>query len=404
MTLGDGVLRAIYVYGQSLSVGVMPAPEALTPTPLFPGANLMPLGADAGTTPRIISDPTANGPDQRRTQVSYDATTQLVDLREGATAKCGETVLSRLGAQLQAPSALAGAHPLVLATCGVGGSSYAWLTPGSVPWANLCRMAHMHRQITRDLGMGYELSGLVWIHGHSNAGVDVATYTGYLEELEQGLADLCGTLGQSHRPALCTSGLATSKFGGPRSVVPLAQLEFATAASDLSHRVFAGPEYTIEIGPDGTHPTAAGYRDLGDLHGMALRAALFEGGYTPFVATGATGAGGNTVTVTLSGAEGAVVLDAGLVSDPGGYGFRVYDGLGEVAITAVSVVNGAVQIALARTLEAGAWLDYALSGPENGPGGPTSGPRGCLRDSRAGVLSSGAAAHRYLPACTLPIN
>ncbi|SDF06923.1 hypothetical protein SAMN04488105_1121 [Salipiger thiooxidans] len=49
-------------------------------------------------------------------------------------------------------------------------------------------------------------------------------------------------------------------------------------------------------------------------------------------------------------------------------------------------------------------VDYALSGVDSASGGPTSGPRGCLRDSRAGTISSGAPAHRYCPAFTLPIT
>ena len=71
MVLGDGVLRAVYAYGQSLSVGVQTSPPtAHTTTPLHPGVNLMSNGADRGTSPRIINDPTLN-PDERDTLVDY---------------------------------------------------------------------------------------------------------------------------------------------------------------------------------------------------------------------------------------------------------------------------------------------------------------------------------------------
>lgn len=404
MLLGDGVLRFIPTFGQSLSVGVMAEPIlALTTAPLFPGANLMANGADGGTTPRVITDPTANSPDERRTVVSYGNVAELVDLREGATAKCGETFLSRMGAQMQAAGGYAGRHPLVFNTFGVGGSHYGWLGPETAPWANLCRTAHLFRKIAEDFGMRFEIPAFIWNHGHSNGGADRATYLGYLEEVERSLADLCAGLDQTTRPVFCVTGIATSKFGSTRCEVPLAQLEFATTPSELSTRVFAGPEYTIGIGADGTHPTAEGYQDLGDTIGIAVRQALF-GGYTPFRATGASGAGTDTVTVSLTGADGAVALDTSLVSDPGNSGFRVYDDGGEATVTGVAIVGGAVDITLSAALGANPYVDYALSGIEDAPGGPASGPRGCLRDSRAGMLSSGAPAHRYCPAFTLPVT
>ncbi|MBN8190322.1 MAG: hypothetical protein GYB50_27085 [Rhodobacteraceae bacterium] len=168
----------------------------------------------------------------------------------------------------------------------LGGSSYAWLTPGGYIWANLCRTAHLHKRIAEDFGMRFEIAAYIWVHGHSNAGATEAEYLGYLEEQEAALAQLCTDLGQTTRPVFCTTGTAISKFSGTtRSEVPLAQLAFATAPSELSTRLFAGPEseYTIEISVDGTHPTAEGYQDHGDMIGIAVREALFGGYPTSFV-------------------------------------------------------------------------------------------------------------------------
>ena len=265
MVLGDGVLRAVYAYGQSLSVGVQTSPPtANTTTPLHPGVNLMSNGADRGTTPRIINDPTLN-PDERDTLVEYGRIAELVDLREAATVKCGQTFLSRLGAQLQASSGFNGARPIVFNTFGVGGASYSYLAPDEEPWANLCRTAHTHRRMAMDLGLSFEILALVFVHGHSNAAVTQSTYLGYLIELETALSALCRDLGQTTLPCFAVTGLATSKFGSTtRSEVPLAQLEFGTGTSTLSKRVFAGPDYIIPIGTDGTHPTANGYDEMGD--------------------------------------------------------------------------------------------------------------------------------------------
>ena len=102
-----------------------------------------------------------------------------------------------------------------------GGSSYAWLTPGGYIWANLCRSAHLHKRIAEDFGMRFEIAAYIWVHGHSNAGATETEYLGYLEEQEAALAQLRTDLGQTTRPVFCTTGTATSKFGGTtRSEVP----------------------------------------------------------------------------------------------------------------------------------------------------------------------------------------
>jgi len=223
----------------------------------------------------------------------------MVDLREGAQSKCGQTFLSRLGAQMQGGAAYDGKCPLVLNTFGVGGSSYAWLGPEDVPWANLRRTAFMHQRIARDLGLRFEIAGLVFVHGHSNAGSDQATYEGYLTELETALASLYSDLGQVAKPFFAVTGLATSKFGGTnRSEVPLAQLQWATTASALSERIFAGPDYPIEIGGDGTHPTSDGYDEMGDRIGLAVVDQVFGSGWSPLRMASATGAGTASVRIT----------------------------------------------------------------------------------------------------------
>ena len=402
-----GEVEAVYAYGQSLSVGVQTSPPtANTTAPLFPGVNLMSNGADRGTTPRIINDPTLN-PDERDTIVEYGRIAELVDLREAATVKCGQTFLSRLGAQLQASSGFNGARPIVFNTFGVGGASYSYLAPDEEPWANLCRTANEHRRMAEDLGLRFKILALVFVHGHSNAAVTQSTYLGYLIELETALSALCRDLGQTELPCFAVTGLATSKFGSTtRSEVPLAQLEFGTGISTLSKRVFAGPDYIIPIGADGTHPTANGYDEMGDRIGIAIREAMLGSGWSPLRISGATGAGTNTVVVSFEGADGNIVLDTSVISDPGGYGFEIFDDGGEVTVSSATVINNGtqVQLNLAATLGANPRLDYALSGPADAPASFTSGVRGCVRDSRPGTISNSTPAHQYCASGTGTIS
>ena len=395
---GDGIMRAVYGYGQSFIVGVQSSPVANNTTPLFPSRNLMSNGADSEQSPRVIDDPTFSSPDQRRTLVPFDNLDRLVDLREGTSDKCGETMFSRLGAQLQSPAAYDGERSIIFNTFGVGGSSYNWLGPEDPPWANLRRAAFRHRDLAFEMGFrGFEIMGLVWAHGHSNAGTDKATYMGYLDELEQALSDLCGDLGQTAVPFFALNQISTSKFGVAASDVPLAQLEWGTASSSLSTRVMFGPNYPIEIGTDGTHFTPYGTEEFGDRAGLAIVDAVFESGWTPLHMRSAWGAGTNRVNMSFRGAVGDLAFDTTIVSDPGNNGFVVRDDSGEVPITTTSITNSntRVRIDLGRNLTSNPTVEYALTGVLNANNGPTSGPRGTLRDSRPGTLASGNPAHQY---------
>ena len=258
-----------------------------------------------------------------------------------------------------------------------------------------------------DLGLRFEILALVFVHGHSNAAVTQATYLGYLIELETALSALCRGLGQTALPCFAVTGLATSKFGSTtRSEVPLAQLEFGTGTSTITKRVFAGPDYIIPIGTDGTHPTANGYDEMGDRIGIAIREAMLGSGWSPLRISGATGAGTNTVVVSFAGADGDIVLDTSVISDPGGYGFEIFDDGGEVTVSSATVINNGtqVQLNLAATLGANPRLDYALSGPAGAQASFTSGVRGCVRDSRPGTISNSTPAHQYCASGTGTIS
>lgn len=85
------------------------------------------------------------------------------------------------------------------------------------------------------------------------------------------------------------------------------------------------------------------------------------------------------VTIPLLGGIGAAVIDTVRVVDPGNYGFR----LGGATITGVTIdASNVVHIAKTGTATS---VSYAFVGNRSANPGPTTGSRGCVRDSATDV-------------------
>src|SRR5262249_9079295 len=113
---------------------------------------------------------------------------------------------------------------------------------------------------------------------------------------------------------------------------------------------------------------------------------VVDGGtWTPLKPKTITRAGA-VITVTFDVPTPPLVMDTALVSNPGNFGFEYTDSSASPpTINSVQVTGPTtVQITLSAT-PAGAnqRLRYAYSGVPGNPGGPTTGPRGNLRDSDA---------------------
>jgi hypothetical protein len=94
---------------------------------------------------------------------------------------------------------------------------------------------------------------------------------------------------------------------------------------------------------------------------------------------------GAVVTVRFSVPSPPLVLDDEAVSNPGDFGFEVADGNARLRIVDVEVTGpDLVRITLsAAPTSENRRLRYAFRGRAGAPAGPTSGPRGNLRDSDA---------------------
>jgi len=99
---------------------------------------------------------------------------------------------------------------------------------------------------------------------------------------------------------------------------------------------------------------------------------------------------GAVLTIKFAVPTPPLVFDTTLVSNPGNYGFEYTDDSGSPpAINSVAVTESdTVTITLSTTpTGTNKRLRYAYTGVPGNPGGPTTGPRGNLRDSDATTSS-----------------
>lgn len=132
---------------------------------------------------------------------------------------------------------------------------------------------------------------------------------------------------------------------------------------------------------------------MGEDYAKVYRRVIFEGRAWEPVRPREVSRTGEIVTVKFFVPEPPLVVDTTLVSDPGHRGFEFLDDSGATpAITNVAVTGpDTVQITLASVpTGANAHLRYAYRVDKvNVPGGPTTGPRGNLRDSDPTVSRNG---------------
>jgi hypothetical protein len=167
-------------------------------------------------------------------------------------------------------------------------------------------------------------------------------------------------------------------------VSPTAQLQ--AAINYPATHILAGPEYHIphniaDALHQTIHLTAAGERMLGSMVSRAFRAVFRQGdAWLPLMPT-SVAVSGATVVIDYNVPVAPIVLDTSWCTDPGNYGFS-YSDSGGAAISSVKV-TGPAQVTLTLnqpSVAAARYIGYAV--PNTDPlFGPTTGTRGCLRDS-----------------------
>jgi hypothetical protein len=140
----------------------------------------------------------------------------------------------------------------------------------------------------------------------------------------------------------------------------------------------------------GLHLNNASSRWMGEYYAKAYKTVVVDGQeWTPLKPSTITLAGA-VLTVKFDVPAPPLVLDTTLVSNPGNYGFEYTDDSASPPAISTVAVTGSTTVTItlsAAPTGANKRLRYAYTGIPGNAGGPTTGPRGNLRDSDATTTS-----------------
>lgn len=383
---GTTAVEFVPATGQSNSNGGFNTP-VYSNKPVRPGRALSFAGGA-----RISSTEHGGAPAPLR----FESLNGLVDLREQPDPVLfgppGETPMSGVGYVLTDPVNGVPATTVVLAaTVGIGGRPITDLNKGTRYYLNLLSAVQQAQVYALLSGLTFKTLRVYSIHGSSNAG-NAEFYNNYVQMQADLDADIRAITGQAET-VVCI-GCQSSAWGAQGQ--PLRDETMGVmlrAALDFPNRfICTGPTYSYPYF-DRLHMNGPGTRANGEAMGRAdLRK---RAGVAQSCLYGASAQrAGTVVTVQMAGAEGALALDTSVVSDPGNFGIEFFQtGGNAVAITAVSVAGTTMTVTLsAEPTGADPRIDFGLTTTRLAPGGPTTGPRTCLRDA-AGKY----ACHQSLP-------
>lgn len=378
------------VYGQSLSDGSST------------GGAVSTVAVAAGKAVMFNVGPAVRGTLDANVETPRDNRKSLVDLKETGR----ETPSSQIGYEMA--KSLPATQGVLVSAHGRGGTTYQNLKKGTQPYKNLVSSVRRARIIAGLNGLDLLAPTVSWIHGEQNLSDSAAVYRGYMEELQADLtADLAVYTGAAGEALLFLDQISNWTRYGSRPVtsyVPQGQLQ---AALQNPGKIFCVcPKYMLETS-DGVHMTAESSARLGAYHGRAVRQTLAGSPWLPLHIASAVRTGGDIV-LTYAGGDAAteIQIDTALVTNPGNYGFEWSQTGGTVVTLSTIAKTGARQITITLTGDPGAptasAIGYAMSGVPDANGGPTTGPRGNVRDGSADLTSRNAPMHNW--ACHQLVN
>ncbi|MBN46209.1 MAG: hypothetical protein CMH23_07015 [Methylophaga sp.] len=279
---------------------------------------------------------------------------------------------------------------------GKGGAGYSVIKKGTQAYANSIKCVQRGKALAESLGMAYKVVALLNEHGESDA-----QNANYLSNLNEWVSDynedIKAITGQTEDVLMYISQQQSWSLGGvyDTSESVIAQLEFheqnqigflVAPKYFLPHDNAGTGDGSANDG-DGIHLSAYGVRTMAEYYAKAFKAGA---AWSPLRPSSVVFDGIDKITVSFAGRVGDLrfsVYNSTTnplgVSDPGNYGFELFDGGGAIITgVAVSTDKTQIEITVDSVLTAGAELAYAYTS-ETLPAeaGPLTGPRGCLCDS-----------------------
>ncbi|MNJ32356.1 hypothetical protein D3C77_270190 [compost metagenome] len=293
-----------------------------------------------------------------------------------------ETPVVQLSSQLNRLRGVPSDAGLLTSCHGRGGNSIAQLSKGTLYYTNAMTAVTAAKAHCDTLGLGYAVPFFDWIQGEADRNAAAGVYTTALLQLQSDFeSDVKAVSGQPGKlPMLLDQISNFTAYGITQSNVPLEQLQVALDYPDRF--VCAGPKYWVPTVEDGVHLQSMSSVRIGSMHARAGEAIINGQLWKPTHAVSAVRSG-SVITLEFYTPSGPLVVDTSSVTDPGNWGLRYVDDTSSASIQSVRLAGrGTVEITLSAVpTGANPRIGIADIGTANAAGGPTTGPRSCLRDS-----------------------
>ncbi len=267
---------------------------------------------------------------------------------------------------------------------GVSGTAYSGIkkSGSTSAFANGMAQITAAKALALAAGKTYRVSAVMVIHGetdhqngNSNYQANLVEFQGNYETDAKAITGQTGII-----PMFICQVASWTKYGQTTSLIPGAQI--GAAEANPTKIFLVCPKYFLPYQTDGIHLTNTGEMRLGQYYAKAIAAVLAGGSWQPVRPLTVTRSGA-IITVKFNVPAGQLVFDTTNVTNPGNYGFEYTDAGTPPAISNVQITDfDTVQITLASTPSGSSKkIRYAWTGTANANAGPTTGARGCLRDT-----------------------
>jgi hypothetical protein len=270
---------------------------------------------------------------------------------------------------------------------GVSGALYSGLKKGTQPYADSLAGVTSAHTIYPPATAILRVPAILALHGEGDQGVN---YTADITEWQSDYqTDIHAVIGGSGTiPMFHTQ--VTAAF----STTMVEAYENAPTTT-----ILVGPKYFLVYSGTGPHLINTSYRTLGEYYAKAYYKAVVLGQtYSPLRPLTVTRSGA-VITLQMAGQVGDLAFDTTAVTNPGNYGFEYWDnaaGGPSATISSVAITDaaaGAVQVTLSGSPTGSQkFLRYAYSGSGRSP---TTGIRGCLRDSDTTIGQDGVRLYNW---------
>lgn len=285
---------------------------------------------------------------------------------------------------------------------GVSGSAIALLAKGGSTGAFETGIHQVEEavRLSSASGVAVEVPAISWFQGESDRDTPVATYKAALLQLKSDYnTDILSRTGQPNRIPLVCYQTSSEQFFTTVGIEnePHAAAAVLEASETDPEIVVSAPTYWVPH-VDGVHFTGDNYKLFGQMHGKVLYKMFYRGEtWKPLSPSTIKAPSPKVIICKFNVPEPPLVFDTTTVTNPGNYGFEVRDSVGVVPISEVAIINkNTVRISVSRNLASTPQLSYAWYSIGGTLGGPTTGPRGCLRDSDTTVGAfDGAVLHNW---------